>query len=123
MRCSTILQDGLRSSEFIFFSSYALSGLVLPFSSFFFTMLETYGLQLHHLSPNSIVLVVIFVHLCEMYVGVWPSVCLLRLFHVLRSSGKRVPPIDGYYFQHTTKGPTVYIAALNPSKWDHWRDH
>jgi hypothetical protein len=27
--------DGLRPDEFIFFTSYALSGLVLPFSSFF----------------------------------------------------------------------------------------
>jgi hypothetical protein len=26
--------DGLRPDEFIFFTSYALSGLVLPFSSF-----------------------------------------------------------------------------------------
>jgi hypothetical protein len=44
MQCGTVLLDGLRSDEFIFFTSYALSGLVLPFSSFFFTMLETYGL-------------------------------------------------------------------------------
>jgi hypothetical protein len=44
MQCGTVPLDGLRSDEFIFFTSYALSGLVLPFSSFFFTMLETYGL-------------------------------------------------------------------------------
>jgi hypothetical protein len=60
--------DGLWSGEFIFFTSYALSGLVLSFSSF--TLLEIYGLQLHHLSPHSITLVAIFVHLYEMYVGV-----------------------------------------------------
>jgi hypothetical protein len=98
MQCGTISLDNLQSDEFIFFSSYALSSLVLSFSSFFFTLLETYGLQLHHLTPHSITLVVIFVHLYEMYVGVLPSVRLFRLFHVLRSSRKRVSPIGNYYF-------------------------
>jgi hypothetical protein len=85
--------DGLWSGEFIFFTSYALSGLVLSFSSsFFFTLLEIYGLQLHHLSPHSITLVAIFVHLYEMYVGVWPSMRMFLLFHVLRSFGKIASP-------------------------------
>jgi hypothetical protein len=122
MQCRTFPLDGLRSSEFIFFTSYALSRLVLPFSSSFFTLLETYDLQLHHLSPHSITLVAIFVHLYEIYVGVQPSVRLFRLFHVLRYSRKRVSPIGGYYFQHMTKGLVVYITALTPSKWDRWRD-
>jgi hypothetical protein len=95
MQCRTFPFDGLRSSEFIFFTSYALSRLVLPFSSFFFTLLETYDLQLHHLSPHSIALVAIFVHLYEIYVGVQPSVRLFQLFHVLRYSRKRVSPIGG----------------------------
>jgi hypothetical protein len=53
----------LRPDEFVYFSSYALSGLVLLFSSFFFTLLESYSLQLHHLSSHYIMLVVIFIHL------------------------------------------------------------
>jgi hypothetical protein len=77
MRCGNVPLNGLWSNEFIFFSSYALSGLVLPFFSFFFTLLETYDLQLHHLSPHFITLVAIFIHLCEMCMGVWPSVRLL----------------------------------------------
>jgi hypothetical protein len=71
---------------------------------------------------HSITLVAIFVHLYEMYVGMWPSMHLFWLFHMLRSFEKWVSPISGYYFQHRTKGPTVYIAALTPIKWDHWRD-
>jgi hypothetical protein len=42
--------------------------------------LETYDLQLHHLSPHYITLVVILIHLCEMYVGVRSSVRLFWLF-------------------------------------------
>jgi hypothetical protein len=43
---------------------------VLSLSSFFLTLLEYYGLQLQHLSPNSIMLVAIFIQFCEMFVGV-----------------------------------------------------
>jgi hypothetical protein len=92
--CGVVPLGDLRSGEFIFFSSYALSGLVL----LFFTLLETYHLQLHHLSPHSITLVVIFIHFCEMYVGVRPSMHLFRLFHIMRSSRKRASLIGDYYF-------------------------
>jgi hypothetical protein len=90
--CGVVSPRDLRPGEFIFFSPYALAGLMLPFSSFLFTLLETYDLQLHHLSPHSITLVAIFVHLYEIFVGVRPSVRLLRLFHVICSFGKRAPP-------------------------------
>jgi hypothetical protein len=88
----------LRPDEFIYFTSYTLAGLVLPFSSFFFMLLETNGLQLHHLSLHSIMLVAIFIHLYEMYMGVRPLVRLFWLFYILRSSRKRASPISGYYF-------------------------
>jgi hypothetical protein len=62
---------------------------VRPLSSFFLTLLEYYGLQLQHLSPNSIALVAIFIHLCEMYVGVRPSVRLFQRFFVLKAASTR----------------------------------
>jgi hypothetical protein len=71
---------------------------VLPFSSFLFTLLQYYNLQLQHLLPHSVMLVVIFMHLCEMYVCVRPSVRLFRRFHVLRSSRRNPAPLGGYYF-------------------------
>jgi hypothetical protein len=63
------------SGDFVFLVVYALAELVLPLSSFLM-LLKYYGLQLQHLSPNSITLVAIFVHFCEMFVGVRPSVWL-----------------------------------------------
>jgi hypothetical protein len=71
-------------SNFVYFSAYALAGLIPPLSSFFLVLLEHYRLQLQHLSPHSITLVTIFAHFYEMVVGVWPSVLLFRWFHVLR---------------------------------------
>jgi hypothetical protein len=87
----------MRSGDFIFFAVYALAGLVPPLSSFL-TPLEYYGLQLLHLSPNSIALVAIYVHLYEMYVGVQPSVRLFRCFFVLKATSLRPLLIGGYYF-------------------------
>jgi hypothetical protein len=109
--CRAIPLGDLWPSEFIFFTSHALAGLVLPFS-YFLTLLEWYDLQLHHLSPHSITLVVIFIHVCVMSVVVRPSMCLFRLFHMLRSSKKRASPTGGYYFQHITKGSVVYIMKV-----------
>jgi hypothetical protein len=66
----------LQPVEFIFFSCYAAAGLVPPVSSFLFTLLEYYGLQLQHMLPHSLVLVVIFIHFYEMFICMRPSVTL-----------------------------------------------
>jgi hypothetical protein len=95
---------------------------VPPFSSLFLVLLEHYGLQLQHLSPHSIMLVVIFTHFCEMFVGVRPSVCLFRWFHVLHSVNRQPPRLGGYYFQHRMKGSSKYLAALSSDRWERWRE-
>jgi hypothetical protein len=66
--------------------------------------------------------VAIFVHFCEMFVYVWPSVSLFRLFHMLRWSGKGLGLTGTYYFQLRAKGPFVYIVPISPDKWDSWRE-
>jgi hypothetical protein len=98
VKSGTVSLANLRPGDFIFFAAYALAGLVPPLSSFFLTLLEYYGLQLQHLSPNSIALVAIFVHLCEMYVGVRPSVRLFRCFFELKVASPYPPLIGGHYF-------------------------
>jgi hypothetical protein len=108
--------------DFVFFTAYALAGLVPPLSSFFLMLLEYYGLQLQHLSPNSIALVVIFVHLCEMYVGVRPSVRLFRCFFVLKAVSTHPLLIIGHYFQRRTPGHARYIAPISPGRWERWRE-
>jgi hypothetical protein len=104
----------LQPDEFVFFTSHTMAGLALPFSSF--TLLENYDHQLHHLSPHSFTLVAIFIHLCEMLVGVRLLVRLFQLFHVLRSSARSASPLGGYYFHHRSKGLALYIATLSPGK-------
>jgi hypothetical protein len=106
-----------RSGDFIFFTTYTLVGLVPPLSSFLM-LLEYYGLQLQHLSPNSIALVAIFIYLCEMYVGVRPSVRLFRRFFMLKIVSPCVPLIGGHYFQCRTLCHALYIAPISPSMWE-----
>ena len=62
------------------------SGLVPPFSEFFFSVLRHYDLQALHLHPNSVLLLAIFAYYCEAHVGVKPSVALLRHYFSLRTS-------------------------------------
>ena len=49
-------------------------------------VLGHYGLQVLHLHPNSIHLLSIFAYYCEAYLGVMPSVALLRHLFFLRVS-------------------------------------
>jgi hypothetical protein len=129
------MQRGMLSvthhGDFVYFSSYVLAGLVPLLSSLFLMLLEHYGFLLQHLSPHSITLVVIFVHFYEMFVRVRPSVRLFRRFHVMRPVNKQPPclsgyyfqhRLSGYYFQHQTKGPSKYITALSPDRWERWRE-
>jgi hypothetical protein len=112
----------LALGDFIFFSAYALAGLVPPVSSFFLMLLEFYRRQLQHLSPNSITLVAIFIQLYGMFVGVRPSVCLFRRFFVMKAASQRPPLIGGYYFARRTQGPSRYIAPISPGRWERWRE-
>ena len=78
-----------RLGRIVLFTSYVAAGLVPPFSTFFLQILNTFGIQLVHLSPNSVVILAVFAHFCEMFVGVPPSVTLFRHFFVLRPAGKK----------------------------------
>jgi hypothetical protein len=112
---------GMQPGDFMYFSAYAMSGFMHPIS-FLFMVLEYYGLQLQHLSLQSIMLMAIFVHLCEMYVCVWVSVRLFRRLHVMHSAKKSPSPLGGCYFQHRAKGRSTYITTLSLDKWDCWRE-
>ena len=58
--------------EIVAFTPYLERGLVFPCSSFFYGLLRYYRFQLHHLTPNSLVHISIFVHLCEAFLGIEP---------------------------------------------------
>jgi hypothetical protein len=69
---SSSLND-LAAGEFVLFNAYISCGLAPLISSFFLLLLEEFGLQLQHLTPHSILLVSIFVHFMEMFMGSIPA--------------------------------------------------
>nr|ABA99480.1 retrotransposon protein, putative, unclassified [Oryza sativa Japonica Group] len=108
------------SGRSVFFLSFAMAGLVPPFSSFFMDVLEFYNLQMAHLTPNAVMTLAIFAHLCEMFIGVRPS---LRLFRWFFTAQPVSPPsvVSGCYFQ--PQGPVLsrYIPCVLRKKWDDWK--
>nr|CAH67682.1 H0510A06.7 [Oryza sativa] len=104
----------------VFFLSFAMAGLVPPFSSFFKDVLELYDLQMAHLTPNAVMTLAIFAHLCEMFIGVRPSLWLFRWFFTVQPVS---PPsvVGGCYFQ--PRGPVLnrYIPCVLRKKWDDWK--
>ena len=121
IRAGSVPLGDLRAEKFVLFISHISTVLGLPISSFFLLLLEDFGLQLQHLTPHSILLTSIFVHLCEMFVGVRPCVILFRHFFVLVKFGKSKDEIGVYYFQMRSGSPTPYIHALAGEKWEDWR--
>nr|CAJ86093.1 H0818H01.15 [Oryza sativa] len=104
----------------VFFLPFAMAGLVPPFSSFFVDVLEFYDLQMAHLTPNAVMTLAIFAHLCEMFIGVRPSLRLFRWFFTVQPVS---PPsvVGGCYFQ--PRGPVLnrYIPCVLRKKWDDWK--
>jgi hypothetical protein len=111
----------LTVGEFVLFTSYISCELALLISPFFLLLLEEFGLQLQHLTPHSILQAVIFIHLCEMFVGVAPCTSLFRHFFVLVKSGKTRDHISAYYFQTRPDAAVVYIPTLGGARWENWR--
>jgi hypothetical protein len=55
--------------SFYYFSEWGLS---LPSCSFFWGLLHLYRLELHHVNPNSICHIAIFIHFCEAFIEIEP---------------------------------------------------
>ena len=71
------------AGEIVAFVPYLKRGLGFPCLFFFSGLLHYYRIQLHHLTPNSLVHISIFVHLCEAFLGIEPHFELLGfLFHL-----------------------------------------
>jgi hypothetical protein len=64
------------STKIVMLKSHMERGLSMPPSSFFTNLLKFYGLQLHHIAPNSLVSIAGYAALCEGFLGIRPRVDL-----------------------------------------------
>jgi hypothetical protein len=60
----------------VMFLAFLLRGLSLPAHEFLRGLLYFYGVQLHQLTPNSILHIAYFVTLCESFLGIKPHFLL-----------------------------------------------
>jgi uncharacterized membrane protein (DUF106 family) len=68
------------------FLAFLLCGLSLPAHEFLHGLLFVYGVQLHQLTPNSILHIACFITLYESFLGVEPHWILWKFLFRLRPS-------------------------------------
>jgi hypothetical protein len=68
------------------FLAFLLRGLSLPAHEFLHGLLFVYGVQLHQLTPNSILHIACFITLCESFFGIDPHWILWKFLFCLRPS-------------------------------------
>ncbi|KAK1669683.1 hypothetical protein QYE76_057842 [Lolium multiflorum] len=69
------------------FVDHLIRGLSTPIHDFLRGLLFVYGIQLHHLTPNSILHISIFITLCECFLGVAPNWALWKRIFCIRRNG------------------------------------
>jgi hypothetical protein len=70
----------------VMFLAFLLRGLSLPAHEFLRGLLFVYGVQLHQLTPNSILHIACFITLCESFIGIDPHLILWKLIFCLHPS-------------------------------------
>ena len=63
---------------------FVRAGLCLPASAFLHRFFNYFGVTLNHLTPNAVLHLSVFVHLCETFLGIPHSLSLFRFFFRLK---------------------------------------
>jgi hypothetical protein len=72
------------TNEIMVFTSFFQCGFGLPVCDFLRGLLDHYQIELVHLNPNSILQIVVFVHLYEAYLGILPNFPLFKNYFFLK---------------------------------------
>jgi hypothetical protein len=100
------------------FLYFLVAGMVLPMSLFLHTTLSTYGMVAAHLHPNALITLAIFQYLGEAFVGVRPSVALVRVFFKahLYTGGA----ISGCLSFHLHSSMVTCFISMPNREWEEW---
>ena len=84
--------------EKIVFRDFVERGFAVPVSKFVHALLHFWGIQLHHLTPQSILHLSIFTHFCEAFLGILPHFHLFQhLFTLVPIPNATNPTVIGGY--------------------------
>jgi hypothetical protein len=111
--------------EIVIFYHFAERGLALPSCSFFRGLLYFYELELHHLNPNSICHIAIFIHLCEAFLGIEPHWDLFRFLFRIKPQpiAKNLSIVGGAGIQLRQQAGDRYLSYKFPSNIRGWKNH
>jgi hypothetical protein len=107
--------------EPVFFASFFERGFNLPAGDFFRGLLCYYRLELVNLVPNSITVVLTFIHFCEAYLGIPPHFLLWRYFFCVKSTGKRSGHVGAVMFNLRSGLKTEWKDSDLPDNTAGWR--
>src|SRR3954465_14856161 len=82
--------------------------------------MNTYGFHLLDFTPNSVLTMAVFAHLCENFVGVHPNVALFRHFFTPRVE-KGEPLSGGVAWISRTGKKEAYLEGEFRGRWEEWR--
>ena len=110
-------------NESVVFLPHVLRGLGFPVSNFFHDLLYYWGVQVHHLTPNSILHISIFVHLCEAFLGIEPHFDLFQYFFHLKPhlNDSKVDVVGGAGLQFRQGKKPKYIPYELSDKVIDWK--
>jgi hypothetical protein len=80
--------------ERVVFIAHFERGFGLPVSDFFQDFLDTYGLQLHHIPANAVMILSAFAAFCEGYAGIEPFSQAWEKYFQLRKQVVQEPPAE-----------------------------
>jgi hypothetical protein len=86
----------LSPSEIVLFVPFVRAGLCLLASPFLPRFFQFNSISLNHLNSNSVLYLSVFVHLCETFIGISPSLTLFcHFFHLKIQPGFAKPYVLG----------------------------
>jgi hypothetical protein len=111
--------------EIVSFYHFFERGLALPTCSFFRGLLYFYRLELHHLNPNSICHIAIFIYFCEAFLGIEPH---WDLFHYVfrvkpQPTSKNPSIVGGAGIQLRQQAGDIFLSYKFPSNIPGWKSH
>jgi hypothetical protein len=102
------------TGETVVFLAHIEHGFVIPAGDFLCGLLHFYRIELVHLTPNSVMIISTFVHLCEAYLGIVHHFHLLRHFFELKKTGKgTVVGSVGFMLGRNMKSEYIYLTLHN----------
>jgi hypothetical protein len=105
----------------VMFLAFSLRGFSLPTHKFFCGLLFVYDVQLHQLTPNSLLHIACFITLCEAFLGINPHRGFWKYLFRMRPSGSKdeIPVLGGAIV--FVRSESQYLAFKMAESVQGWR--